>query len=162
MAREISEEILRSMKLQDGPSPVALVAFYPHVSMGMDPRLEFFRVSAPVEGGQVLYRVEIFADTRGGTQYWPAFACAYGDIDGALALIDGILRKQMVLRTLELLPVEDGARGALSIASWEMPRQTRIGARKNPDSVEAIRGVSSVAALRLEIFRGAMKALLTK
>lgn len=121
MAREITEEILRSMKLEDGPSPFVLVVPKTLPSPGYT---DILSVSTPDEDGVVIYRVTVFGSSKisGGV---PHYTSDYSDADGALPLIDGMLRKHTSLKTIYIFPVgADGQRDKVSIGSWRLPVQT--------------------------------------
>lgn len=163
MAREVTQEILRNMKLDDRPSRHELVLF--HGNHGWNDRnstaRELLQVSSPVEDGAAILRVRLLrvlgppgSPGAGGAEVPnPSETFTYGRCDDAVeaatTLIENSVDRLMHGGSLCLFRMTNGERDVL-ICEWHM-RRARVGD-----------GALEVDARRRREVEGAVKILFTK
>lgn len=153
MAREIAQEILRNLKVNDRVSRFELVATGQdfHDDGGWSNKDEL-RVTAPVEDGVVILRVMLFDSYRerdGGVAEWQTFNYDPSEVSDVAALIDGFMSGGFPLRSncLELFPLlENGERSSFELSNWKFPFSDTL----------------ADMATRTQIIEQALKSLFTK
>lgn len=156
MAREITDEILRSLKLQDRPSHLELVGAH-------SGDREVLRITAPVVDGALLLRVEMIldpawepsvrtaADVEEGRMITRTHTFCYeaSEVDGAAAMVDGFIKRNSFDIQLQLFRARNGRRQEPGLCSWDFP---------TPPFSETFADLVA----RLEIVKSCVRSLLTK
>lgn len=156
MAREITDEILRSLKLQDRPSHLELVGTH-------SGDREVLRITAPVVDGTILLQVEMTldpacdlsvrtaADVGEGRMITRTHTFCYepSEVDGAASMVDGFMKRNSFDIQLQLFRAENGQRQKPWLCSWDFPTPPFSGSFAD-------------LVARLEIVKNCIRSLLTK
>lgn len=118
--------------LEDGPSKLQLVSRgrdhnHPNDSFHTPKYRDVLRVSAPVEKGQLVFKVTYFDNHDRNSMDWMHLQYLEKDIEGVIGFIDAFFRSGNRTETMELVNIESGTKvGRINLETRCDEESTRL------------------------------------